>query len=120
MRDESRIELVASSSAADQRLLIGDCYGIGKFLDRNPRPNLHHVQTSCFAENYAVGARCDAYIDVTPKAIGKFLSERIRAYYRQHQPPRREEAFTDLPTSYTSMASSCPVSGPGCGFSTAT
>ncbi|KAF7122624.1 hypothetical protein CNMCM5793_000649 [Aspergillus hiratsukae] len=93
--------LALSVFCAFRKLAVNEIYL--EVLDRNPRPNLHHVQTSCFAENYAVGARCDAYIDMTPKAIGKILSDRIRAYYRQHQPPRREEAFTDLPTSYASM-----------------
>ncbi|RLL97776.1 hypothetical protein CFD26_103140 [Aspergillus turcosus] len=93
--------LALSVFCAFRKLAVNEIYL--EVLDRNPRPNLHHVQTSCFAENYAVGARCDAYIDMTPKAIGKILSDRIRAYYRQHQPPRREEAFTDLPTAYASM-----------------
>lgn len=93
--------LALSVFCAFRKLAMNEIYL--EVLDRNPRPNLHHVQTSCFAENYAVGARCDAYIDMTPKAIGKILSDRIRAYYRQHQPPRREEAFTELPTAYASM-----------------
>jgi hypothetical protein len=93
--------LALSIFCAFRKLAMNEIYL--EVLDRNPRPNLHHVQTSCFAENYAVGARCDAYIDMTPKAIGKILSDRIRAYYREHQPPRREEAFTELPTAYASM-----------------
>ncbi|KAH2311335.1 hypothetical protein LV164_000399 [Aspergillus fumigatus] len=93
--------LALSVFCAFRKLAMDEIYL--EVLDRNPRPNLHHVQTSCFAENYAVGARCDAYIDMTPKAIGRILSDRIRAYYHQHQPPRREEAFTELPTAYASM-----------------
>ncbi|GFF46513.1 hypothetical protein IFM46972_08059 [Aspergillus udagawae] len=93
--------LALSVFCAFRKLAMNEIYL--EVLDRNPRPNLHHVQTACFAENYAVGARCDAYIDMTPKAIGKILSDRVRAHYRKHQPPRREEAFTELPTAYASM-----------------
>ncbi|KAL3492287.1 hypothetical protein BJX62DRAFT_250706 [Aspergillus germanicus] len=74
-------------------------------LDRNPRPNLHHVQAACFAEFYAVGARCDAYFDMTPNELGRILFDQIRAYYQSHTPPLppSPEDGPELPTTYASM-----------------
>ena len=72
-------------------------------LDRNPLPNMHPDQAAVFAENFAVGSRCDSFFDMTPKKLGKIISDLYRVYYQKNQPIPREEAFTELPTSYTSM-----------------
>ncbi|KAL3459331.1 hypothetical protein BJX64DRAFT_301426 [Aspergillus heterothallicus] len=72
-------------------------------LDRNPRPNLHHVQASCFAEFYAVGARCDAYFDMTPNELGRILFKKIRGYYITNPPPLQEEDSIELPSTYASL-----------------
>ena len=72
-------------------------------LDRNPLPNHTTDQAGCFAENFALGSRCDAFFDMTPKSLGRIISDRYRAYYMKHQPPPREEGFTELPTAYAAM-----------------
>jgi hypothetical protein len=72
-------------------------------LDRNPLPNHATDQAGCFAENFALGSRCDSFFDMTPKSLGRIISERYRAYYMKHQPPPREEGFTELPTAYAAM-----------------
>ncbi|KAL4874591.1 hypothetical protein BJY04DRAFT_11897 [Aspergillus karnatakaensis] len=86
---------------AVRRLSLNEIYL--EVLDRNPLPNGHTVQAACFAEMYAVGARCDLFFDMTPKVLGKIISARYRAYYDVHQPTRRPEVFTELPTAYASM-----------------
>jgi hypothetical protein len=72
-------------------------------LDRNPLPNHTTDQAGCFAENFALGSRCDSFFDMTPRVLGRIISERYRAYYMKHQPPAREENFTELPTAYAAM-----------------
>lgn len=72
-------------------------------LDRNPLPNLHTVQAACFAEMYALGARCEMFLDMTPKKLGKIITARYREYCKTHQPTRRDEVFTEIPTAYASM-----------------
>ncbi|KAJ5618631.1 hypothetical protein N7528_006742 [Penicillium herquei] len=72
-------------------------------LDRNPLPNIHTVQAACFAEMYALGARCEMYLDMTPKVLGKIITARYREYYNVHQPTRRPDGFTEIPTAYASM-----------------
>jgi hypothetical protein len=72
-------------------------------LDRNPYPNTTTDQAACFAENFAVGSRCDSFFDMTPKALGRVISDRCMAHYKNHQPPPREEGFTELPTAYAAM-----------------
>lgn len=72
-------------------------------LDRNPYPNHATDQAGCFAENFALGSRCDSFFDVTPRVVGRIISDRYRAYYMKHQPPLREEGFTELPTAYAAM-----------------
>jgi hypothetical protein len=72
-------------------------------LDRNPYPNHTTDQAGCFAENFALGSRCDSFFDMTPKSLGRIISDRYRAYYMKHQPPPREEGFTELPTAYAAM-----------------
>ncbi|KAL5333162.1 hypothetical protein BJX70DRAFT_403870 [Aspergillus crustosus] len=86
---------------AFRRLSFNEIYL--EVLDRNPLPNGHTVQAACFAEMFALGARCDMFFDMTPKVLGKIISTRYRAYYDIHQPTRREEVFTELPTAYASM-----------------
>ncbi|KAI9371571.1 hypothetical protein BJX61DRAFT_510991 [Aspergillus egyptiacus] len=86
---------------AFRRLALNEIYL--EVLDRNPLPNAHTVQAACFAEMYALGARCDLYFDMTPNLLGKIISARYREYYNVHQPTRREEVFTELPTAYASM-----------------
>ena len=72
-------------------------------LDRNPFPNHTTDQAGCFAENFALGSRCDSFFDMTPRSLGRIISDRYRAYYMKHQPPPREEGFTELPTAYAAM-----------------
>jgi hypothetical protein len=84
-----------------RKLALGEVYL--EVIDRNPLPNLHHVQASCFAEFYAVGARCEAYFDMTPNELGRILFDRIRTYYHQHQPPLQQEGTTGLLTTYASL-----------------
>ncbi|KAL2828818.1 hypothetical protein BJY01DRAFT_255241 [Aspergillus pseudoustus] len=93
--------LALSIFCAVRKVALGEIYL--EVLDRNPRPNLHHVQASCFAEFYAVGARCDAYFDMTPNELGRVLFTQIRTYYNTHPPPLQEEDGIELPSTYTSM-----------------
>ncbi|KAF2458193.1 hypothetical protein BDY21DRAFT_420854 [Lineolata rhizophorae] len=57
--------------------------------DRNPLQNEYSDQSGAMAELFALGARCDAYFDITPNVFGKLLAERHRSYYglRENQPP---------------------------------
>ncbi|GJP88494.1 glycosyl transferase [Aspergillus niger] len=93
--------LALSVFCAFRRLALNEIYL--EVLDRNPLPNLEPVQAACFAEMYACGARTDMYFDMTPKRLGKIIWRWYRAYYHEHQPPQREEIFTELPTAYASM-----------------
>ncbi|KAE8355715.1 hypothetical protein BDV28DRAFT_162634 [Aspergillus coremiiformis] len=86
---------------AFRKLALNEVYL--EVLDRNPLPNNDMLQASCFAEMYAVGARCDLYFDMAPIILGKIIATRYRAYYDVHQPPRRDDLFTELPTAYASM-----------------
>src|SRR5262249_27101335 len=72
-------------------------------LDRNPYPNHSTDQAGCFAENFALGSRCDSFFDMTPRVLGRIISDKYRAYYMKYQPPAREEGFTELPTAYAAM-----------------
>lgn len=72
-------------------------------LDRNPYPNHATDQAGCFAENFALGSRCDSFFDMTPRVLGRIISDKYRAYYMKYQPPPREEGFTELPTAYAAM-----------------
>ncbi|KAL3441768.1 hypothetical protein BJX65DRAFT_322050 [Aspergillus insuetus] len=95
--------LAMSIFCAARRVALGEIFL--EVLDRNPRPNLHHVQAACFAEFYAVGARCDAYFDMTPNELGRILFDQIRAYNQSHPPPPppSSEDGPELPTTYASM-----------------
>jgi hypothetical protein len=73
-----------------------------EILDRNPLPNSQSDQAACFAEMFALGARCESYFDMTPNILGKILSDKYIAYYKVHQPPPPEDGFTELPTAYAS------------------
>ncbi|KAB8236516.1 glycosyltransferase family 4 protein [Aspergillus alliaceus] len=86
---------------AFRKLALNEVYL--EVLDRNPLPNNDMLQPSCFAEMYAVGARCDMYFDMPPIVLGKIIATQYRAYYDVHQPPRRDDLFTELPTAYASM-----------------
>ncbi|KKK15232.1 hypothetical protein AOCH_000368, partial [Aspergillus ochraceoroseus] len=99
--DASADMLALAVFCAFRRLALDEIYL--EVLDRNPLPNRHTVQAACFAEMYALGARCDMFFDMTPKLLGKIIAARYQAYYKVHQPPRREEIFTELPTAYASM-----------------
>jgi hypothetical protein len=72
-------------------------------LDRNVLPNHATDQAGCFAENFGLGSRCDSFFDMTPRVLGRIISDRYRAYYMKFQPPQREEGFTELPTAYAPM-----------------
>ncbi|OJJ45021.1 hypothetical protein ASPZODRAFT_27050 [Penicilliopsis zonata CBS 506.65] len=72
-------------------------------LDRNPRPNGHSVQAACFAEAYALGAGCDTFFDTSPKALGTVLRQKYLRWYEANPVPRRDNGFTELPTTYASM-----------------
>ncbi|CBF80400.1 hypothetical protein AN8369.2 [Aspergillus nidulans FGSC A4] len=103
---EDRIDAAADFFAlavfcAIRRLSFNEIYL--EVLDRNPLPNGHPVQAAVFAELYALGARCDLFLDMTPNLLGKIISAKYRDYYNRHQPTRREENFTELPTAYASM-----------------
>jgi glycosyltransferase involved in cell wall biosynthesis len=86
---------------ACRKLALSEIYL--EVLDRNPLPNPHSDQAACYAEMFATGSRCDSYFDVTPNVLGKILSDRQQSYYKLHQPPTRNDAITELPTSYASM-----------------
>lgn len=85
---------------AFRRLAIYECYL--EILDRNPLPNPHPDQAACFAEMFALGARCEAFFDMTPNQFGRILAEWYDAYYKIYQPPPRDDKLTDVPTSYAS------------------
>lgn len=99
--DASADIFALSVFCAFRRVALNEIYL--EVLDRNPLPNGDPVQASCFAEMYALGARCDSFFDMTPKLLGKIISDRYRAYYKKYQPPPREEVFTELPTAYSSL-----------------
>jgi hypothetical protein len=40
---------------------------------------------------------------MTPRVLGRIISDRYRASYIKYQPPQREEGFTELPTAYAAM-----------------
>lgn len=72
-------------------------------LDRNAFPNHSTDQAGVFAENFAVGSRCDSFFDFSPRVLGTILSSRYREYYMIHQPSDREDGYTELPTAYAAM-----------------
>lgn len=69
-------------------------------LDRNPLPNRHFDQAAVFAEMYALGAQCDKVFDMSSNKLGEILAEKGRRHFALNPPPKWEDDFTDLPTSY--------------------
>ena len=57
--------------------------------DRNPLFNDNSDQAAAFAELFTLGARCEAYFDVSPSALGNVLAAKYRSFYgqRENQPP---------------------------------
>ena len=70
--------------------------------DRCPLFNHYPDQMAVFAEMFGLGSHCEAYLDVTPKALGKVLWDRYRAHYNIHQPSFEADSRTTLATSYAS------------------
>ena len=87
--------------SAFRKLALDEVYL--EVLDRNVLPNHATDQAGCFAENFGLGSRCDSFFDMTPRALGRIISDRYRGYYMKYQPPQREEGFTELPTAYAAM-----------------
>jgi hypothetical protein len=87
--------------SAFRKLALDEVYL--EVLDRNALPNHSTDQAGCFAEHFGLGSRCDSFFDMTPRVLGRILSDRYRAYYMKYQPPQREEGFTELPTAYAAM-----------------
>lgn len=85
---------------AFRKLAIEEVYL--EILDRNPLPNAHPDQASCFAEMFALGSQCETYLDMTSNVVGRILADKYRAYYKIHQPPHRDDKSTELPTAYAS------------------
>ncbi|KAF2126988.1 glycosyltransferase family 4 protein [Dothidotthia symphoricarpi CBS 119687] len=72
-------------------------------LDRNPFPNHATDQAGVFAESFMAGSRTSSFFDITPRELGKIISDRYRPYYNKFQPPDRAEGYTELPTTYAAM-----------------
>jgi glycosyltransferase involved in cell wall biosynthesis len=87
--------------SAFRKLALDEVYL--EVMDRNPLPNHATDQAGIFAENFALGSRCDSFFDMTARDVGRIIAHRYRAYYMKHQPPRRPEIFTELPTAYSAM-----------------
>ncbi|CAO2653668.1 Nn.00g030790.m01.CDS01 [Neocucurbitaria sp. VM-36] len=87
--------------SAFRKLALDEIYL--EVLDRNAFPNHSTDQAGVFAENFAVGSRCDSFFDFSPRVLGTILSNRYRKYYSVHQPPERIDGYTELPTAYAAM-----------------
>ncbi|KAK3719243.1 hypothetical protein LTR37_004462 [Vermiconidia calcicola] len=99
---DSKVDIFALSVfSAFRKLAVDETYL--EILDRNPMPNSHPDQAACFAEMFALGAQCEAYLDMTPEAVGRVLAVRYWDYYRKNQPPHRDDKSAELPTAYASM-----------------
>ena len=99
---DGRADIFALSVfCAFRKLAVDEIYL--EVLDRNPLPNHAADQAACFSENFALGSRCESFFDTTARSLGRVISDRYRSYYMLHQPPRREEGFTDLPSAYAPM-----------------
>ncbi|KAI9049445.1 hypothetical protein LZ554_006477 [Drepanopeziza brunnea f. sp. 'monogermtubi'] len=99
--DASADILALSLFSAFRKLALDEI--LLEILDRNPLPNHATDAAGCFAENFALGSRCDSFFDMTTRDLGRILSRRYRTYYTKYQPPPREEGFTDLPSAYAPM-----------------
>ena len=71
--------------------------------DRCPMFNLQPDQMAVFSEMFGLGSHCEAYLDVTPKALGRILFDRYRAYYNKHQPPFEADSRSVFATTYPSV-----------------
>ncbi|KAJ5949879.1 hypothetical protein N7454_001463 [Penicillium verhagenii] len=99
---DAGVDILATAVfCAFRRISLDEIYL--EVLDRNPLPNIHTVQVACFAEMYALGARCEMFLDMTAMKLGKIISARYREYCKTHQPTRRSDTFTEIPTAYASM-----------------
>ena len=70
--------------------------------DRCPLFNPQPDQFAVFAEMWGLGSHCEAYFDVTPKALGRIFHDRYRNYYKEHQPPFEADSRTQLASGYLS------------------
>ena len=70
--------------------------------DRCPLLNDQPDQAAVFAELWGLGSHCEAYLDVTPKALGKIFYDRYHAYYEKHPPPLEADDPVDFLTAYAS------------------
>lgn len=70
--------------------------------DRCPLLNDQPDQAAVFAELWGLGSHCEAYLDVTPKALGKIFYDRYRAYYEKNPPPVEADDPLDFLTAYPS------------------
>lgn len=70
--------------------------------DRCPVFNDQPDQTVVFAELWQLGSHCEAYLDVTPKALGRILFDKYREYYDNHQPPLEADDPANYATAYPS------------------
>ncbi|KAK3342187.1 glycosyl transferase [Lasiosphaeria hispida] len=101
-RIDSAADMIALAVfSAFRRFALDEVYL--EILDRNVYPNHSSDQPGCFAEHFALGSRCDSFFGTNARDIGRILSRRYRSYYKVHQPPIREQGFTELPTTYAAM-----------------
>ena len=59
-------------------------------------------QTIVFAELFQLGSHCEAYMDITPKVLGRIIFDKYRNYYDKHQPPLSADDPNNFATSYPS------------------
>ncbi|KAK5150465.1 hypothetical protein LTS14_010155 [Recurvomyces mirabilis] len=95
---------------AFRRLAVDEIFQ--EVRDRNPLPNRFADQAACFAEMFATGSQCEAYLDMKSIALGRILAQKYHNYYLKHQPPQRDDKTTELPTAYASkLVDEDPSSG---------
>ncbi|TKA72816.1 hypothetical protein B0A49_05480 [Cryomyces minteri] len=99
--DASADIFALSVFCAFRKLAIDEVYL--EVLDRNPLPNRHADQAACFSEMFALGSQCESYFDMTSNALGRIIADKYHSYYRNHQPPHRDDKTTELPTAYASQ-----------------
>ncbi|KAL2067476.1 hypothetical protein VTL71DRAFT_1901 [Oculimacula yallundae] len=100
-RFDTRVDLMAFSIfSAMRKHAFDEAYM--EVTDRNTLFNDQSDQAAAFAELFATGARCEAYFDLTPSALGKLLSDRYRSYHHQigHEPPIWTDANPTTPSAY--------------------
>jgi hypothetical protein len=96
-----RADLIALSIFCTFRKLAYDEIYLDA-TDRCPLLGDQPDQAAVFAELWALGSRCEAYLDITPKALGKVLYDRYRKYYNAHPPPVEADDPLDIMTAYPS------------------